>query len=245
MFPEIAKALYSNPYAPAYTIQDGLEGRLNGHVVKTTWNHMNLSSISLIQLNGAVKAAPTTAQVDEFFKFLTGNFSFGASYRNVKDCAEWRTFYGVQDPPMYSTMYIDKNHNVKLAQDPLVPCRACGIVLPLKVITIDHRHPQTGGAVGAVCKVFRGLGLTVGGPKGAKSKQWQNTQTATNVGGTAKVIGSTNERYSLTETGLIYYTMFKEAGALQKLYDACMNNILNLRPVCGPCNSRLRNSGAF
>jgi hypothetical protein len=122
-----------------------------------------------------------------------------------------------------------------------VPCYDCGLILPEKLITIDHQRPQAGQADEAVVKAFRALGLAKGGPKGPKgtaiSASW-----AGKVGGlTGQSSQSQDERYSTNEIGNIYLSLVILANEWGTLQNVCLHNIVNLRPLCSECNSPTRN----
>lgn len=242
MLQAISNTLGMNPAIRAFRIENGAEERIAGHHVRVNIAHKQLVDLELRQNNSVHALATVTAvQLKAFCDYITDTYT-AANYRNVKDNLQWRAVYEVTDDVMWS--YVSRIHGPMSKSESTVACRACGIVLPLKVITVDHQSPQTGGAVGAICRVFRGLGLTQGGPKGKKNKHAIQANAAT-VGGKVANLGSWSERYSLNDAGAIYYSVIKEAQQLSNLENACLHHFLNLRPVCGPCNSRLKNSGAF
>jgi hypothetical protein len=50
---------------------------------------------------------------------------------------------------------------------------------------------------------------------------------------------------TLSDAGAIYYSVFEAMNRGADLQEACMHHYLNLRPLCGPCNSSLSNSNIF
>jgi hypothetical protein len=91
-------------------------------------------------------------------------------------------------------------------------------------------------------RVFRGFGLTRDPPGGKKGKAATATFAVT-VGGTVGGNGSPDGagKRTLNPTGILYYTIIREANLEATLEKTCMHHYLNLRPVCLPCNSRLGN----
>lgn len=240
MLQEVSNAIAMNKYIKAHRIEGGFETPLAGHHVYANIVHNKVVDLTLRHANN-VLATVTSAQANTFFNFVEDSYK-SSNYRDVKNNAQWRAVYNVQDNVLHS--YVHPTHGSMAKPESMVSCRACGIVLPLKVITVDHQAPQTGGDIGAICRIFRGLGLTLGSPRGHKNKTAVQAN-AVAVGGTVAQVGSWDERYSLNDAGVIYYSIIKEAHQLGKLAEHCMQHMLNLRPVCGPCNSRLKNSGAF
>jgi hypothetical protein len=243
MLQEVSNAIAMNKYIKAHRIEGGFEKSLAGHHVYANIAHNKLVDLSLRHTKtDKVLATVTSAQVSTFFNFVEESYK-SSNYRDVKNNAQWRAVYNVQDDTPHP--YVHRTHGLMIKTEPTVSCRACGIVLPLKVTTVDHQAPQTGGDIGAICRIFRGLGLTLGAPRGKKNKTAVQAN-AVAVGGTVPQLeGSWDERYSFNDAGTIYYSIAKEADQLGKLAGHCMQHMLNLRPVCGPCNSRLKNSGAF
>jgi hypothetical protein len=245
MIAEVSQALSANHYPKAHTIANGNEVLIAGHVVRVNIAKNLIVDLSLFEVGqNAVRATVTGDHVKRFFELLqtdAGAYTSG-TYRNVKANAVWRATYNTTDDVMWE--YDHRQHGRMYISEAVVACRACGIRLPLKVMTVDHQMPQAGGEIGAICRVFRGYGLTKGAPKGAKNKA-AVARLAKSVGGVVAPLATWADRYTFNEAGAIYYSIVREANQLQALANSCMNNMLNLRPACGPCNSRLRNSGAF
>lgn len=242
MLQEVSNAIAMNKYIKAHRIEGGAEKLIAGHHVYANIAHNKVVDLTLRHTaTGNVLATVTLAQATTFFNFVEDSYK-SSNYRDVKSNAQWRAVYNVEDNVLH--LYVHRIHGSMAKPESMVSCRACGIVLPLKVITVDHQAPQTGGDIGAICRIFRGLGLTRGGARGNKNKTAVQANTVA-VGGTVANLGSWDERYSLNDAGTIYYSIIKEANQLGKLAEHCMQHMLNLRPVCGPCNSRLKNSGAF
>lgn len=188
-------------------------------------------------------AALSRTELDNFMSFVSDNSD--NNYRNVKDNARWRTLYGVR-LKNFDT-YDSKTNQTGTKQYLTTYCQHCHVVLPLRNLTIDHQKPQQGGEMEAMVRVFRALGLTVSTGTGTKNRYLQG-QYAGSVGGNTTVIGrggtrgTDQDRYTLTDKGALILSVLHNAGQYDLLKTMCMHHIANLRPMCGPCNSGLRNS---
>lgn len=185
----------------------------------------------------------TRTELNNFFSFVQDNTD--TNYRTVKNNNLWRTLYGVNGRTFDT--YDSKSNTRGTKQYDTTYCQKCHVVLPLRNLTIDHQKPQKGGEMQAMMRVFRAAGLTISTGTGNKNRYLQG-QVAQGVGGNTTVLprggtrGSDADRYSLSTKGIIYYTALyhaKQAGAMLAM---SMHHIANLRPMCGPCNSSLRNS---
>lgn len=187
-------------------------------------------------------ASLTAPQINTFFSFLDRN-SFGSKYRDVLKHGIWKAVYNVQENfmlPAYDSRRNLDGHK----SETVVACRKCFIKLPTRIITIDHQGPKSGGEMMAFFRVFRGLGLTDGGPR-HMGKNYQSVVTmAALVGGKSDVLPGTPRSVplkTLNATGIIYYSILRHLGWLDWVKRRCMHHYLNLRPLCGPCNSSLSN----
>ena len=88
------------------------------------------------------------------------------------------------------------------------------MLLPLKVLTVDHQKAQAAESSVPIVRVFRGLGLTSGGPKTyqvtRKNKKAVDAYAAS-VGGQTAQPGNIGDRTTLNNAGIIYYSVFKAA----------------------------------
>jgi hypothetical protein len=194
----------------------------------------------------------TQANVTAFVNLIQNNQFAGGrgSHRLVlTQSAAWRAFYHVASRTL---MYLDTVTGLPLGVPPqqdTLPCFDCGLVLPLNNMDIDHQRPQGRQAnpLEPICKVFRAMGLTIAGPAGPKGNNvftaWQ-----TQVNGLAPAIPTTLEtKFTLNDVGKIYYTLADSAGLLgdDMLQGVCLNHYINLRPLCGVCNTSNRNKPKF
>lgn len=189
-------------------------------------------------------ATLTRAQIAAFCNTVH-QLAVGADHRACKTNAMWLNFYSLEYQPQ--VMYVSPTDGTsRYVSEPMMACRQCGIVIPLKVISIDHQGPQTGGEAKAICRVFRSLGLTITGGKGKKSRSPAAAAMTAAVGGLPSTgLQEKKYRYTLNRVGEIYFTMAYKANILSNERGLFMNSILNLRPTCPHCNSSLRNSGAY
>ena len=164
-----------------------------------------------------------------------------SQYGNVKDYQPFRELYNVKDRMLLRIE--NKSETYQLLES--APCMQCGLVLPLRNLTVDHQAPQSGGELQAVAKVFRAFGLTKEGPQGPKGKSIQShvgsgaplEVVPTRPGRPALAGTSKANRYTLNQWGAVLYSFAAECGDLGSLKQLCMHSLLNLAPLCGPCNS--------
>jgi hypothetical protein len=217
---------------------NGNEEKMHKVHVATVSSGPNIKALMLKGL--PVPCRIDGGQVSKFFEALNKRYA-PTTYRNVKNSAEWKANYGVAQ---HNFTAISKagTHSIVIAD--ATSCRVCGLLLPLTHLTVDHQKAQVGGELASVLRVFRGFGLTVAGPTGGKGKATA-TAVAISLGGTVGLGGSRADRYTLNLAGIIYYSVFRIAKAIDDLTTVCMHHPLNLRPVCGPCNSSLQNQNVF
>ena len=237
--------LVANRAVLAYTLNNTIEESVPDHrvfcetfgisITKVTYNHFKAGN------KGPALHSIDAAKFDQFFAFFEGAEQFTPNtYRKVKDNNAWRAVYDCEDHFLWKYMDV-KTRSYLFKEETVLPCRRCGIVMPLKIATVDHQMPQAGGGIHAICRVFRGLGLSIGGPRGRKNQK-AVSEMADKVGGIANPpVGSATERYSLNAAGATYWSIIRAAKEVKTLETKCMHNALNLRPLCPPCNSALGN----
>ena len=242
----VANYILSNPTSKAYWIDGGYEVGAEKQYVVAACGHRQINSLSWVDDSMGPRrtiGAVTGVNLGEFFSFFEGDLAFTANtYRKVKDLKLWQDVYGVKEL-MYEAL--SKRDGLYAKTEKSAFCRVCGLMLPLKVLTVDHQKAQTADVTAAILRVFRGLGLTKAGARGKKNTEAIAAWAAKVGGDTAPKGGTMAERTTLNVFGGIYYSVFKAAGALPALSTACTHHYLNLRPVCGPCNSRLRDQNIF
>lgn len=158
-------------------------------------------------------------------------FSFAPSaYGRVKESDAFQAIYGAavrELPSMQGPKSLLS-----------IACRECELYFPVRNITVDHQRSQAGGHNAAIVKVFRACGLTVEGPKGEKG-QWLYNQMMQDLPVKKKesFIPSAKNRYTLNGMGMTMYSLALHSGQADGLGQICMHNMLNLKPLCGYCNS--------
>jgi hypothetical protein len=187
-------------------------------------------------------AAVTQAQVTQFVNIIQRSFTDG-QHRQVLQNAEWRALYHVA-PRVLTYLGVNGAPLLPAPMGDTVPCRDCGLVLPFSNIDIDHQRPVAGNDLEPVCKVFRAMGLTQGAPTGRKGLHVNPAYSAL-VGGLPGAAAGLNAKYTLNDVGQIYYTLVNWAGRSLIMQERCRNHIINLRPLCGSCNSPNRNVRHF
>lgn len=230
--PQGVVAAQAVAYSPPFWITtDGTDRPFNPIVTK------------LSLMNGKQEVEKLTRpELRSFFQFVEQNTD--SNYRNVKDNLFWRSLYGVRSKQFDS--YDSKaNQKGTLTLDATY-CPKCNVILPLRNLTIDHQKPQKGGEIEAMMRVFRAAGLTVSTGSGTKNRYLQG-QIAPLVGGNTTILkrgerGSDPDRYTLSAKGVIYFTALQHYKLTGEMLQMSMHHIVNLRPMCGPCNSSLRNS---
>jgi hypothetical protein len=155
--------------------------------------------------------------------------------------------------PLFGLLYDVANRNIFYVSGGVltgkmelsIPCMLCGVVLPIRNMTIDHQRPQTGGAYEAILKTFRAFGLTKEGPKGEKGKKIkehlftgaQITTVPTKLDRISVAGTSLNDRYTLNDEGTELYSFICASGNLEQLKIDCLHGLMNLQPACNSCNS--------
>ena len=210
-----------------------LQSRPPGAGLGAAWTDIPLASV-------------THMQMTYFVNFLTQNSYAPGSHRNVLANPAWQGFYHLANRALAYTDHA--NAAVAKPAEASVACYDCGLLLPVRNIQIDHQRPVEGNNTEAVCKVFRSIGLTMGAPVGPKGAHFAGLHRA-NVGGVAgAAAAATGAKYTLNNIGEIYLTVADWCGLLtgnHELDMACMNHIINLRPLCPACNTPNRNVPHF
>jgi hypothetical protein len=226
----------------------GLEGNTEKPYfcrITATNSLAGIPTIYLVDSNPAqptIYASLTASHINSLFSFLDRN-SYGSKYRNVLNNDLWKAVYLVTHN--YRMDAYDTRRNQPLNKyETVVACRKCFLVLPTRIITIDHQGPQSGGELMAFYRVFRGLGLTTGGPRDFGKNYRSVKSMASLVGGSSNTpagVPRTAPLKTLNATGILYYSIMKYIGWFDFVKKRCMHHYLNLRPLCGPCNSSLSN----
>jgi hypothetical protein len=237
----VATATPTNYDASYYLTSDGLPG---SRPIVTV---LRLTSKLLQPPQDNIVARIKRDHLLNFFAFVDNHTVPASSYRQILGNKLWCEIYRVQ-PCTFPTYNHKTNKMGKLTYF-ATACQKCYLILPVWLLTIDHAKPQDGGQADALLRVFRAAGLT--DKPGFGRKNWQlQEKTAASVGVTPyapaqnEQRGGVVERYTLNTHGILYYSLLMHFGLLEELANKSMHHLVNLRPMCGPCNSRLRNSNA-
>lgn len=234
----------NNTIMKAYTLVNGEERKL-ADTVKPVLSFRSFSKLQLKGINSTLKAEITYDQAAKFFEYLRDGSYAPTMYRNVKNNEHWKTAYGVQNYNFATKTKAGVSSSETLNG---AACRKCNLILPLKILTVDHQRPQEGGSNLAILRFFRALGLTEGGPSIGGKNRAALARYAANVGGDSTIGAAASKdakKYQLSSVGIIYYTVLWHGKFIGKLQEVCMHHYLNLRPLCGPCNSSLSNSNIW
>jgi hypothetical protein len=200
---------------------------------------------------------------------IIDEFSYAEStYANIVRQNLFRQMYQFDTR---SLPYINGTTSVQKMEDTF-PCQVCGLLTPANHVSIDHVRPQSGGETEAVAKLMRMLGYMVGGALGSKPAQLQAGVKAAStyqgglahgmhrlMGGKVQAVptapgrgmkaASTQQelidRYSLNWEGALFYSLTIALNCVDRLETRCMHSLVNLRPVCGHCNSTRGNPVKF
>lgn len=247
LFFQSLNALNNKNEIQACTIEKGVVLKQDGETIQIKREEINKYVSKIYFEYGILNASKIKQdQIAEFFKLFDQNTKYTENtYRKIKKDPKWREIYDVKSDDNYKWKNPKSGMEYQEKTD-IVFCRGCGVLMPLKLATVDHQKPQTGGDVEAVCRVFRAFGLTKSPPSSNKSKVFFDL-LADKVGGSKNIFAtnSKEERYTLNSAGRIYFSYLAATKCLDEVVKKSMHSIFNLRPVCGPCNSALRNSNIF
>jgi hypothetical protein len=179
-----------------------------------------------------------------------------AEYRTTKETSLFRHIYlyGERD---FIFMDNGKETSKKLGS---FPCLKCGVVVPEKLITMDHHHPQNSGETFALLKVFRACWLTEAHPTGSIGKFFFNSATKTSRDLYESILApekwpqvefpysqptqalNISASQTLSDLGAILYSLLVHFSDLDRVSKWCMHSFLNLKPLCMYCNSSKSNT---
>ncbi|GHD70008.1 hypothetical protein [Jeongeupia chitinilytica] len=231
-----------------YTLESAREQRLANLQLRINRPKPGEYAVTLVDaINGESEVAlgPIYARAGMISKTAFAK----TQYANVSDDAFFHILYDVQDRPF---SYIENGAPVT-KHTPGAPCMVCGLLLPLRNLTVDHQRPQAGGELEAVLKTFRAFGLTREGPKGGKGQRILQhvsqgialSAVSPKLGRAPVQVGNLADRYTLTNEGAVLYSFIVAAGEREQLKSQCMHGLLNLQPMCQACNSSKGNALKF
>ncbi|QJE01791.1 hypothetical protein HH212_18610 [Massilia forsythiae] len=238
----LRKATSSRPYLfNVVTLETGKEVAKAGYKLKVLRRNdgydVELVTTMPPVTTTALKMGPLYARAG-----MVSSVAFARTqYGNVTDDILFQKLYDVKKRWL---MYIEAGDS-STREVWSAPCMICGLVLPMRNLTVDHQRPQSGGEIEAVLKTFRAFGLTMEGPRGGKGKIVLQHITAgaqlepvlTRPGRFGLGGFNINDRYTLNDDGAVLYSFVVDAGEKALLQSQCMHGLMNLKPACQTCNS--------
>jgi hypothetical protein len=224
------------------TIRAGRPATFDGHRIQIGSGYQ----IAVLDNLGRVVEQANQNDVLWFLNTLS-NISYPPSqYAQVKNNTEWRRIYQVQNRQL---QYVANTSVVNGSAEESAPCVDCGMLLPMRLLEVDHQRPLSGGETEAVAKVFRAFQWTVGVAKGNKAVAWRSglfvVHPKATRGFQLPPLSTLEQRYTLNTWGALFYSLAVVAGAKNELETACINSLLNLAPRCRTCNSSKSNTLKF
>ncbi|ORX92932.1 hypothetical protein BCR34DRAFT_608688 [Clohesyomyces aquaticus] len=140
---------------PTWTIQSGLETKLHETIV--------IHPSGRVWAQAPAQGVLDFSQISKITLFIDTLARAPTTYARIVDHPIWRELYQTTQRKI---LYADGTHI-----EDTMPCQYCGIILPPRLLQIDHQRPQNGGQLEAVVKTMRVMGLTVAGPHGEKCTQ--------------------------------------------------------------------------
>jgi hypothetical protein len=182
--------------------------------------------------------------IKDICEYIDGLSATKSTYRKVVlNHHHWQALYDVKSRHFWykatednGIQGVQKGDEVqKFCQS--VACKKCGIILPLELITIDHRNPQAGGKKGAMQKLFRAYGLSQDLPVGQKGTSILNgmPDEASLPHPQATVVPPPAES-DLNWKGMIVFSLLVTAKMLTEFEDQALHHFVNLQPMCSKCN---------
>jgi hypothetical protein len=176
-----------------------------------------------------------------------------SDHRLVLQDVQWKRLY---QHGQRKLKYIQYNAVVDGPEEETFPCKNCGIVLPIKLIQVDHQAPRgvLGGPFEAIAKVFRAFGYTQEGPKGLKGKAFPGAWKGWGDMPKDRILPIprqpsvrindyyVKQRYTLNGKGKILLSLVRTAGldCYEDFEALCVNSRLNLAPLCSHCNTVIK-----
>lgn len=223
-------------------VQARLATTIPGSVLTNTYTANSMT------LTGRIGNGPQVVLTDQHIRSFCRFWGHGKSYtpnqyRLVKQNLHWQALYHHQQNYPFPT--IDKQGVAGTSHEEAAPCVGCNVLMPYRCLTVDHQRPQVGGDLLAVMRVFRALGLTVGGPQGRKGLSALQNHAASVGGVQPAPNGQAVQKNQLNIQGQMYFTLLREDDDVwANVKTQAMHHYVNLRPMCGPCNSQLGNQNA-
>ncbi|KAF6842768.1 hypothetical protein CMUS01_02761 [Colletotrichum musicola] len=143
---------------PVYTIRNGHLTRLNNHILGFA------SGTETVDINGLPLHQSLVPRMRRFLQCIHSLSRAVTQYGQVVRSLSFPELY-------YCRGAREIAYSSGRRSEEAFACSACGIVLPLWHMEIDHQRPRKGGELEALAKTMRVLGLTLAGPHGGKCVQ--------------------------------------------------------------------------
>jgi len=187
-------------------------------------------ALQLQKSSGSVLGQVQLKHLTAFENFLVDKSKTKDSYRDIKADAEWQDIY---DYAVREVRYLQNGHEIRKLEN-TVPCSECGVILPAKLVSVDHQRAQARDPYEAVYKIFKAVGYTEQGQIGTKARR-VFADWGEQVGGRDSGSG----QRTLNSTGVLVFSLLYGTGYKSNLKQLSMHHFVNLRPVCPHCNSSL------
>ena len=177
--------------------------------------------------------------LDRLIRSMAANLFQPSRYRDVKRNLLWQQLYGIRHMPI---LKLSPTGSVGTSTELAFACHYCGCILPVKIMEVDHQHPQAGGANLAAMKCFRAYGLTVGRPAGNKGaavaggNMLQPVFPAASITGRATTRSGSANRLTLNRKGIILASLLHTRGDGPQQIARFTHHFCNLAPSCAHCN---------
>lgn len=224
---------------------------------------------SALVLTGDTMSAQEAAEEASVIASLGSSLTTGdmraGTYSDIKNDPIWQHMYHyasrgldflTSSPGSGALTPVRKQH-------PTYPCHYCGIVLPMEFVEVDHRQPESKPRP-CVIKSLRAVNplnvSAIGFRPGTKASACRNIANVhLNNFSTANIPkvaingwdfatpftehGETDDRYTLSNRGLILDTLLQMFWGETKYQTYCIYSILNLVPACRACNGTNLSTG--
>ena len=247
----------SPPQISAVSIVNGVQTQLSNREIHISFHHDRNEFVFSNRLLGETVAQQSVlwSQLLVIINKISLATVF-AEYREIKKTCLFRHIYRHAE----RDFIFMENGREAAKRLGCFPCLNCGIVVPEKLITIDHHHPQTGGETLALLKVFRACWLAEAKPSGSigkfffsyasksdkhlyeailSSDKWPQAEFPYLLPSPAPNITASR---TLSDLGAILYSLLVHFSDLKGMSDWCLHSFLNLKPLCLHCNSSKRNT---
>lgn len=179
------------------------------------------------------------------------DLSFGSQHGLAKKDAIWRGMYLRALRPV---PYIKADGTPGTMNLETYPCHNCGLVLPSKMIDVDHHFPQSMQGPHHILRVLKAFNMSQQGPSRPTGKAARYKASGSLAGFTLNPKGrpykdvshiqnnnADKRKYTTNILGSVFLSLIAWVDGGNDLARLCMNSRLNLVPLCGACNRKKTN----